>query len=252
MALGTKMRLLPTVRALRVDLSKTLLSRWFIIALLATLFSLWLSVARELRYLPDMLMYNDEPDWAGFLIQATQGSFAALTLPAFSALPGAGLALLELQTGAARSSIFRSSWRPYVYSKTISVLLSGMAVQAGAMLALIAVMQGIRLYALGQPIPLNLLAAAASPLLSRVLSGGIWAGVGSLLALLTSTSSAAAVGPLCLYYALMMIGTRFFSAIPAINPVEWLSSFAPWLLVLFAMTGLALLLTHRRKVRAYV
>lgn len=240
------------LRALRVDLSKTLLSRWFVIVLSATLFSLWLSVARELRYLPDMLMYNDEPNWAGFLIQATQGSFAALTLPAFSALPGAGLALLELQTGAARSGIFRSSWRPYVFSKTISVLLSGMAVQAGAMLALTTVMQGIRLYALGQLIPLNMLTEAASPLLARVISGGIWAGVGSLLALLTSTSSAATVGPLCLYYALMMVGTRFFPTIPAINPLEWLSSFATWLLMVLVLTGFALSLTHQRKVRAYV
>ncbi|NLO13010.1 MAG: hypothetical protein GX124_02680, partial [Clostridiales bacterium] len=106
------------LRALRVDLSKTLLSRWFFIALLATLFSLWLSVSQSLRHLSDYLMYNDEPNWASFFQEAMRGHFAALSLPALSALPAAALALTEIQTGAARAAIFRSGFASYVGSKT--------------------------------------------------------------------------------------------------------------------------------------
>ena len=80
-------------RALRVDLAKALWGRWFVIAVLATLFSLWLGISQQLRGMGDYLMYNDEPHWARMLDQALQGSFAQLSLPALSALPAAGLAL---------------------------------------------------------------------------------------------------------------------------------------------------------------
>ena len=116
-------------RALRVDLAKALWGRWLVIAVLATLFSLWLGISQQLRGMGDYLMYNDEPHWAGMLDQALQGSFAQLSLPALSALPAAGLALLELQAGAARSAIFRVGWQPYRAGKVLAALAGGMAVQ---------------------------------------------------------------------------------------------------------------------------
>jgi hypothetical protein len=197
------------LRALRVDLAKALWGRWFVIAVLATLFSLWLGISQQLRGMGDYLMYNDEPHWAGMLDQALQGSFAQLSLPALSALPAAGLALLELQAGAARSAIFRVGWQPY---------------RAGKILAALA----------------------------RIVCGGIWSGAGSLLALLTGTASAATVGPLCLCYGLMMVGTRFFPDTAWVNPLSWLggASWLPWavlgviMLLLWAVLG--------RKVRQHV
>lgn len=240
------------LRALRVDLSKTLLSRWFFIALLATLFSLWLSVSQSLRHLSDYLMYNDEPNWASFLQEAMRGHFAALSLPALSALPAAALALTEIQTGAARAAIFRSGFASYVGSKTIAVLLSGMAVQLGAVLALALYMQGIRLFALGQPIPLHLLSDAVSPTLGRMLCGGLWAGAGSLLALLSDTTSAATVGPLCLCYGLMMVGTRFFPQVDALNPLLWMNQASPFLWLGLLALGVVLGFVNLRQVKASV
>lgn len=250
--MGTKMHITPTLRALRVDLSKTLLSRWFLIALLATLISLWLSVSQTLRHLSDYLMYNDEPHWAGFLLEAMRGQFAALSLPALSALPAASLALTEIQTGAARAAIFRSGFAPYVLSKTVAVLLSGMAVQLGAVLLLTLYLHGIRIVALGQPIQMHLLSDALSPALGRMLCGGLWAGAGSLLALLSDTTSAATVGPLCLCYGLMMVGTRFFPQVDAMNPLLWMNRASPFLWLGLLALGFLLSFTHLRQVKAHV
>lgn len=242
----------PVWRALRVDLSRAIWGRWFLVAVLTTLVSLWLAVSQQISYVPDMLMYSDEPHWAGMLVEAMRGSFAALSLPALSALPAAGQALVEIQTGAARSAIFRSGWWPYILSKTVSVLLCGMLVQAVAILLLVMYLQGIRLFTLGALIPIGDMKEALSPAMARVLCGGIWAGTGSLLALLSQTGSAATVGPLCLCYALMMVGTRFFPGVAVVNPLNWLTAFAPWQALLLIALGLGLGFFHRREVARHV
>jgi hypothetical protein len=248
--MGTDMRAF--LRALRVDLAKALLGRWFVIAVLATLFSLWLGISQQLRGLDDYLMYNDEPHWAGMLHRALQGSFAQLSLPALSALPAAGLALLELQAGAARSALFRVGWQPYRAGKVIVALAGGMAVQAAGIGLLMGLMHAIRLHALGAPIPWAAWQGIGPPVLARIVCGGIWSGAGSLLALLTGTASAATVGPLCLCYGLMMVGTRFFPDMAWVNPLTWLGG-ASWLL--WAVLGAVVLLlwaVQGRKVRQHV
>lgn len=149
------------------------------------------------------------------------GQFAALTLPALSALPAGGGALLELQTGAARSSIFRVGWRPYTWGKLLSCLVSGLLAQMLSFLMLLGLLQGMRLHAMGEGFPLHMLATSLSAAAARALCGSIWAAVGSILALLTESASAATIGPLCLFYAPLMVGTRFFPEQPAVNPATW-------------------------------
>ena len=79
-----------------------------------------------------------------------------------------------------------------------------------------------------------------------------WAGLGSLIALLSMTASAASIGPLCLCYALIMVGTRFFPTVPMINPVNWLQTLTPGLLLALPLAGLAMALLLRREVKAHV
>ena len=69
---------------------------------------------------------------------------------------------------------------------------------------------------------------------------------------MTETTSAAYLAPLCLCYAMVMIGTRFFPEAILLNPSNWLTgAFWPLLLVLIVlMTALAWML--RKKVNAYV
>ncbi len=246
------MHVKPFLRALRVDLAKALWGRWFVIAVLATLFSLWLGISQQLRGMDDYLMYNDEPLWAGMLHQALQGSFAQLSLPALSALPAAGLALLELQAGAARSALFRVGWQPYRAGKMVAALAGGMAVQAAGIGLLMGLMHAIRLRALGAPIPWAAWQGIWPPVLARMACGGIWSGAGSLLALLTGTASAATVGPLCLCYGLMMVGTRFFPDTAWGNPLSWLdgASALPWAVLGFI--ALLLWMVQGRKVRQHV
>ena len=76
-------------------------------------------------------------------------------------------------------------------------------------------------------------------LLRRMLCGGIWAGVGCIIALATETASAAYLAPLCLCYALMMIGTRFFPDVAMLNPMQWVNG-AAWLLVVLLIITIAL------------
>ena len=87
--------------------------------------------------------------------------------------------------------------------------------------------------ALPMPVMLLLMMIAA------MLCGGIWAGVGCVIALATETASAAYLAPLCLCYALMMIGTRFFPDAMMLNPMQWVSG-ATWFLAIVLAFTLAL------------
>lgn len=237
-----------SLRVSLLDLRRALTGRWFVIALLATLGTLLVAIGRDLLHLDDWMMYGSEPRWDDLLRQGMQGQFAALTLPALSALPAAGQALLEVQTGTARYSIFRAGWRHYVLGKTLACLLGGVLAQALAFLLLLGALQGIRIRVLAAPFPLNSLDGALSMGLARAICGGIWVAVGSALALMTETPSAATIGPLCLFYTLLMVVTRFFPTVPAVNPVNWLGGPSGWLLLGLLVSALGQALVLRRKV----
>ena len=78
------------------------------------------------------------------------------------------------------------------------------------------------------------------------------AGAGSLLALLSDTTSAATVGPLCLCYGLMMVGTRFFPQVNALNPLLWMNHASPSLWLGLLALGIVLGIVNLRQVKANV
>ena len=60
------------------------------------------------------------------------------------------------------------------------------------------------------------------------------------------------LAPLCLCYAMVMIGTRFFPQATLLNPTNWLMG-AVWPLVLvLVVLAAALVWMLRKKVNAYV
>ena len=85
-----------------------------------------------------------------------------------------------------------------------------MVLQAAAVIGLLLIFHLLMLLYAGELFPIGDFAPVWAVLLRRMLCGGIWAGVGCLIALLTETASAAYLAPLCLCYAMVMIGTRFF------------------------------------------
>ena len=84
-----------------------------------------------------------------------------------------------------------------------------------------------------------------------MLCGGIWAGVGCVIALATETASAAYLAPLCLCYAMMMIGTRFFPDAVMLNPMRWVNG-NEWVLVVLIVVSVTLqIIFLNRGVRKY-
>ena len=112
---------------------------------------------------------------------------------------------------------------------------------------------GLILYAVrGGNILLEINAEFSAALLRRMLCGGIWASVGCVMALATETSSAAYLGPLCLCYALMMLGKRFFPAAVMLNPINWIDGGDGMLAGLETVSILLQIVFLKRGVREYV
>lgn len=240
------------MKCIHLNIRRAVTGRWFLIAVMATLASLWLSIGSESYYLFDELDMGYEPDWQGILTGALTGQLGMLALPALSALPFAAQALHELRSGAARSAIFRTGRRAYVMGQVAACAVSGMLLQLAASLALVGLLTIMALLAGASGVPVDSVGATLPALLNRMLCAGLWACAGSMVALVTQTASAAYIAPLCLCYTLMMIGTRFFPALTALNPITW-PQLTGWLLPCLTalMLGLAAV-TLTKEVRKYV
>ena len=235
------------MKAIVCDVRRALAGRWFWVALLATTAALYLSIGQAADALMDDKQ-NLRFTLSELLMMALCGDFGMLTLPALSALPFAAQALHEIKCGAVRPAVFRAGRRMWILGKAAGCILSGMVLQAAA-----AGLLGLILYAgRGGSIMLEINAEFNAALLRRMLCGGIWASVGCVMALATETSSAAHLGPLCLCYALMMLGKRFFPAAVMLNPINWIDGGDGILAGLEIVSILLQIVFLKRGVREYV
>lgn len=208
------------------DLRRAITGRWFLVAVFAAALAMLLHEMQEIRMTFDVLLNYDpewpyEADWARLLKNTLHGDFSSLLLPALSTLPFASQPLQEMRSGAFRPVLFRSHRLGYIAGKTVACVISGMLVYGMAALLLILGLEA----ALGiQALPLigkDALISFLPELLGLMGCGGVWACFGCAVALSTETTSAAFIAPLCLCYALRMIGTRFFPEIRWVNPMMW-------------------------------
>ena len=233
------------MKCILYDLRRAIAGRWFIAALFATIVALYLSIGPATYSLIDYLKsieWQEEDFWyslSDLLALGLQGDFGMLTLPALSALPFAAQALHEIKSGAIRPAVFRTGRTAWIVGKAAGCTLSGMLLQGAAVGLLYLILNGLMVCIAGQGFTWGENAAFWPMLLRRMLCGGIWAGVGCVIALATETASAAYLAPLCLCYALMMIGTRFFPDAVMFNPMQWVGG-AVWLLVILLVITVSL------------
>ena len=233
------------MKCIYYDLRRAVAGRWFLAALIATMASLYLSVGQAtyglIGYLESVEWYEDGfwYSMSDLLVLGMKGDFGMLTLPALSALPFAAQALHEIKSGAIRPAVFRTGRNSWIIGKAAGCVISGMLLQGAAVGLLFLILNGLMRGYAGQWFPWGDGGDFWPMLLRRMLCGGIWAGVGCVIALVTETASAAYLAPLCLCYALMMIGTRFFPDAVMLNPMQWVNG-AAWLLVVLLIITIAL------------
>ena len=230
------------MKSICYDLRRAIAGRWFLAALIATIITIYLSVGRAtyglIGYLENIEMYDDSfwYSMSDLLALGMKGNFGMLTLPALSALPFAAQALHEIKSGAIRPAVFRTGRKNWIIGKATGCVVSGMLLQGVAVGLLFLILNGLMYGIAGQWFPWGKGGGFWPLLFNRMLCGGIWAGVGCVIALVTETASAAYLAPLCLCYALMMIGTRFFPDAAMLNPMQWVSGASWILLILLAIT----------------
>ncbi|MBQ9262952.1 MAG: hypothetical protein IJ189_01935 [Clostridia bacterium] len=246
------------MKSILYDLRCAIAGRWFLAALIATTAALYLSVGQAtyglIGYLESYELFEDHSFWyamSDLLALGMKGDFGLLTLPALSALPFAAQALHEIKSGAIRPAVFRAGRKNWIIGKVAGCAISGMLLQGAAVGLLFLILNGLMYGIAGQWFPWGEGGDFWLLLFNRMLCGGIWAGVGCVIALATETASAAYLAPLCLCYALMMIGTRFFPDMAMLNPMQWVNG-AAWLLVILLIITIALqILFLKRGVQKY-
>ena len=245
------------MKSICYDLRRAIAGRWFLAALMATTVALYLSIGQAtyglIGYL-ESIEWQEENFWysmSDLLALGMKGDFGMLTLPALSALPFAAQALHEIKSGAIRSAVFRTGRKSWIIGKVAGCAISGMLLQGAAVGLLFLILNGLMYGIAGQWFPWGKGGDFWPLLFNRMLCGGIWAGVGCVIALVTETASAAYLAPLCLCYALMMIGTRFFPDAAMLNPMQWVSGASWILLILLAITLSFQVLFLNRGVKRY-
>ena len=245
------------MKSIFYDLRRAITGRWFLAALLASTIALYLSIGQATYGLIDYLKsieWQEDSFWysmSDLFAMGMKGDFGMLTLPALSALPFAAQALHEIKSGAIRPVVFRTGRTAWIIGKAAGCTLSGMLLQGAAVGLLFLILNGLMRGYAGQWFPWGDGGDFWPMLLRRMLCGGIWAGVGCVIALATETASAAYLAPLCLCYALMMIGTRFFPDAVMLNPMRWVNG-NEWVLVVLIVVSVTLqIIFLNRGVRKY-
>ena len=245
------------MKSIFYDLRRAITGRWFLAALLASTIALYLSIGQATYGLIDYLKsieWQEDSFWysmSDLFAMGMKGDFGMLTLPALSALPFAAQALHEIKSGAIRPVVFRTGRTAWIIGKAAGCTLSGMLLQGAAVGLLFLILNGLMRGYAGQWFPWGNGGDFWPMLLRRMLCGGIWAGVGCVIALATETASAAYLAPLCLCYALMMIGTRFFPDAVMLNPMRWVNG-NEWVLVVLIVVSVTLqIIFLNRGVRKY-
>lgn len=245
------------MKCIYYDLRRAVAGRWFLATLIATMAALYLSVGQAtyglIEYLESVEWYEDGfwYSMSDLLVLGMKGDFGLLTLPALSALPFAAQALHEIKSGAIRPAVFRTGRNSWIIGKAAGCVISGMMLQGAAVGLLFLILNGLMRGYAGQWFPWGDGGDFWPMFLRRMLCGGIWAGVGCVIALVTETASAAYLAPLCLCHALMMIGTRFFPDVAMLNPMQWVNGAAWLLVVLLIITIVLQALFLKRGVQRY-
>ena len=245
------------MKSIFYDLRRAITGRWFLAALLASTIALYLSIGQATYGLIDYLKsieWQEDSFWysmSDLFALGMKGDFGMLTLPALSALPFAAQALHEIKSGAIRPAVFRTGRNSWIIGKAAGCVISGMMLQGAAVGLLLLILNGLMRGYAGQWFPWGNGGDFWPMLIRRMLCGGIWAGVGCVIALATETASAAYLAPLCLCYALMMIGTRFFPDAVMLNPMRWVNG-NEWVLVVLIVVSVTLqIIFLNRGVRKY-
>ncbi len=240
------------MRCIRYDLRRAIAGRWFLLSLFATAATMWLADVNEANYLMDALNTGEGLNVFDFFQSALTGQLGMLVLPALSALPYAAEALHELRSGAARAAIFRTGRSVYVLGQALACAVSGMAVQGMGFTVLVLLTQGaLLLHGLGAE-AFAALPEVMPPLLTRMFCGTLWACVGCTASLLTETAGAACLAPLCLCYALRMLGVRYFSDVLCLDPMNWPTLPGGFVLLATLFTVVLTVFTLAREVQKYV
>lgn len=246
------------MKSIFCDFRRAITGRWFLVAFFASAAALYMSIGTQSYYLIDRIKHLKEDggvfymNAAALLSRGLQGDFGVMILPALSALPFAAQALQEIKSGAIRPAVFREGRKNWIAGKLLSTLISGMVLQAAAAMGLLLIFHLLMLLFAGTFFPMGDMGTVWPLILRRMLCGGVWASAGCLIALMTETASAAYLAPLCLCYAMVMIGTRFFPQATLLNPANWLTG-AVWpLLLVLVILAAVLVWMLRKKVNAYV
>lgn len=241
------------MKCILYDFRRAFTGRWFTLAAIASAAALYMSIGNDTYFLMNILRDVENSSYFPFnlsdlIVQGMRGEFGTMTFPALVTLPFAAQPLQEIKSGAIRPAVFRVGRRNWMLGKGIACILAGMLLPVIASMLLMIVMHGVMLIYCSSLFPAGDLTALLQPMAARMLCGGIWASVGCIIALLTETAAAAYLAPLCLCYALTMIGTRFFPQIAMLNPANWLTGDVWQLLFLLALLVAAVLFTLRREV----
>ena len=170
------------------------------------------------------------------MLDALGSDAVLLFLPVLCALPHTAAFVEDFQSKYYRVYLPRSGKRQYIGARLISTIFSGgLAMLAGALLLilLLAVVfkpmeepraQALEVFAFDyDTYLLDLRLQLAGRVLLLFLSGCFWSCVGGFFACLILNKYMAYAAPFILYYVLIILEERYFSAFNMLNPKLWMN-----------------------------
>lgn len=227
-----------SVNVFRIEIARAFGSRGFLVGVAGFALCALLGAAQQISEGLSAESFLPPGSALECVLRALRSGFLAAALPVLASMPYSASFVEERQGRFLRSYLPRCGRRVWLASRVGATALvgggtalAGSAVTIGAIL-LIMLPCELRPDPLAPEDTLNLVQTLGGQLTAQItllaLAAMLWAVTGSAAAALSMNRYLALAAPFILYYVLVIISTRYFPQLEALNPKLWMQPSGVW------------------------
>jgi hypothetical protein len=218
------------MRKLITELNRAVLSRGFLTSVIGTMAVLCIGAYDSFKMLTKVGAGLTSGLHASAILTALTSDTMLMALPLLAALPCTAGFVEDWKSGYIKHCLPRTGREGYITAKATAAAIAGaLAITAGITLTYwLFMMVFLPVEAAPPPNSMPIIGDVLAKAAMFALCGALWSLVGLAFSTATISTHMAYASPFILYYAMVILTTRYLPNVAIINPQEWLKPEHNW------------------------